>query len=345
MAVIPDEGRIFVDQNAYRAPEYPFQVMFQATEIMNPALKFDDIDIITNRNSLRHLLDFCQGRKTDSFRVNLFLVGTNTLLIERCVKSPVQWLNKAQGGIGEGLGHAFEKAITELQPDLQGSSSHHRVLRYHLGGVQCAVRFEVDACVNPSMNSSSTLAEEGPQPNAPQASDETVASLIGGLKAIKVSTGAKERQKSGWKRRQGRNTQQCATVLPRGLGMQQKSAGEIKSATKKLKARSACIPQMWLGRTPWLIRGSHEKGTYTNIEAADLSSELKQWEARPDIQGALRKMALLLSRLRDTVKAAETKSCVLIHVKGKPSLHVFLSTSARKPLPDDVVERFWQGAT
>lgn len=310
--------------------------MFQAAKVMNPDFKFDNIDIITNRNSLRYFLEFCQGRKIDSFRVNLFLVA-DTLIIERCVKSPFQWINEAQG-IGEGLGHAFERAITEPLSDLLGSSSHHRVLHYSLGGVECAVRFEVDACVGPS-NGSSTLAEKDPQPGATQSSDGPVESLIGGLKKVNIDGQGRQNPQ----RKNTKNTKKSATVLPRGPGMKQETAGEIKSRSKQLKQRGACLPQMWFGRTPWLIRGSHENGTYNAIVAENLSSELQQWETNQDIQFALRKTALLLSRLRDTVKATETKSCVLIHAKGQRSLRVFLSTSERKPLPDDVVEEFWQG--
>ncbi|RSL93991.1 hypothetical protein CEP52_012913 [Fusarium oligoseptatum] len=58
MRVSPDSGVHFIDQNSCRVPKYPFEVVFQAMNVMNPTFKFNDLDVLTNRNSLRHLLDF-----------------------------------------------------------------------------------------------------------------------------------------------------------------------------------------------------------------------------------------------------------------------------------------------
>src|SRR4051794_20911785 len=81
-----DSGVQFVDQNTARIPKYPFEVAFRATELMRPGFRFDDVDVVVNRNSLRKLLDFCHGRAKDSFRIDLYMVH-NTLIIERREKS------------------------------------------------------------------------------------------------------------------------------------------------------------------------------------------------------------------------------------------------------------------
>ncbi|KAK1957307.1 hypothetical protein LY78DRAFT_401263 [Colletotrichum sublineola] len=57
-----DKGAYFVDQNAERVPEFPFEPLFRATATMNQSFRFDDVDPLVNRNSLRKLLDFCAGR-------------------------------------------------------------------------------------------------------------------------------------------------------------------------------------------------------------------------------------------------------------------------------------------
>lgn len=63
------------------APASPWNQMFQAAGDNKPGFKFDDIDIISSRKSLRNLLLFCSANNSPSFRLNLQLAH-NTLLIE-----------------------------------------------------------------------------------------------------------------------------------------------------------------------------------------------------------------------------------------------------------------------
>lgn len=328
MKLYPNSSLQYIDQNAFRAPKYPFEVIFQATEVMHPEFRFDTIDIITNRNSLRHFLDFCQGRTQESFRVNLFMVK-NTLIIERCVKTAAQWIHEQNTGAG--LGHAFERAVTELPADLQGSTSHHRVLRYNLAGLECAVRFEVDACVHAPPESSPTASKVNNSSAMPPAAVDLdpIGDLVSSVHAMTFQD------------KENSDGRSCVVAIPRGHGTDQNSTGEIKSSAKRPKSKGASLAQMWFGRTPWLIRGTHEAATYNQVLVENLSRDLREWETREDIQVALKRTSALLSRLRDLVKATGKESCVLIYAKGQSNLCVFLSTSGQKPLPDKVVDRFW----
>ena len=105
-----DSGIHFIDQNASRIPKYPFEVAFQAVEIIRPNFRFDDVDAVVNRNSLRKLLDFCHGRSQDSFRINLHIVH-NTLIIEKCEKNAKEMV---RGSVESGFGHNFERTFTQL---------------------------------------------------------------------------------------------------------------------------------------------------------------------------------------------------------------------------------------
>ena len=85
-------------------------IFFQAVEIIRPSFRFDDVDAVVNRNSLRKLLDFCHGRSQDSFRINLHIVH-NTLIIEKCEKNAKEMV---RGSVESGFGHNFERTFTQL---------------------------------------------------------------------------------------------------------------------------------------------------------------------------------------------------------------------------------------
>lgn len=319
MTVKPDSGRHFIDQNANKIPDYPFEVVFQAAELMNPTVRFDEIDVLTNRNSLRKFFDFCKGRAQDSFRVNLHLVH-DTLIIERCVKTTTEFL---YGSGNSGFGHNFEKAVTRLPQGLGNSSGHHRVLRYDFGGLKCAVRFEVDASYDPN-----NLGETKQQIPQARSNGEEIASLTTAFSSIAVN-------KTG-----SGSTVVSADMIRRGSGTQQESVAEVKSRTKP---KPDWLPQLWLGRTRYLITGHHKNGTFYEVNVHDLKEQLEAWEKNDVNQEALQKMAVLLSRLRDIVRANEAKPCVVLCEKAvkPPVLRIHTSTSGKGPLPTSVIEKFW----
>lgn len=288
---------------------------------MNPHFKFDGIDIVVNRHSLRKFLKFCRGNTQEVFRVNLFVIN-NTLLIERCERSAGFLVRGAQD---PGYGHLFERVVTELPAGVKDTYAHHNVLRYNFGGLQCAVRFEVDAYI-------STPSEDQPVPVDKADSldrDDEIDRLARNINETKLNKGP---SKSG-----------SVIIIQKGDGTPQEKAAEIKCMGKKSQL-SPIIPQLWFGRTSYLIRGRHDgKGTVNRIQFDDLRGELKEWEVVEKNQQTLQKLAILLSRLRDIVRATDKKSCVAIYnrTKGPPTLRVFHYESERGVLPPSAIQRFW----
>ena len=84
---------------------------------MKPSFRFDDVDIIVNRHTLRKLLTFCHGSNQESFRISLHIVH-NTLIIERCAQSASQMI---YGSALSGYGRNFERTFTQLPPGLENS--------------------------------------------------------------------------------------------------------------------------------------------------------------------------------------------------------------------------------
>lgn len=314
----------FIDQNGFRVPKYPFQVVFQAMEVMKPDFKFDEIDVVVNRNSLRKLLDFCRGRCRDSFRLNLYTIS-NTLIVERCEQSTRQMIH----GAGDaGYGHNFEEAVTRPPPGMSDIAGHHRVLRYDVGGLSCAVRFEVDASCNDSLGAETEQNAKSQTKSRCDASE-----LVDALDGLQI-------QDSGHEAKRVESSQ--VRVIARGSGIPHTMAAEIKSTVKR-KPLGLILPQLWFGRTPHLIRGYHLGGVFHNIQVTNMESDLQKWEAGEENQMALRKMARLLSQLREVVKMSGTKTCMAVCESArKPvALEVFATTRQEPPLPQGVIRRFW----
>ncbi|KFH48220.1 hypothetical protein ACRE_009280 [Hapsidospora chrysogenum ATCC 11550] len=302
-------------------PKYPFEPVLRAASIMNPNFRFSSrADVLVRRNTLRKLLLFCQGgggagggvggggKKQESYRINLFCVGI-TLILERCEGSDAMMLH---GSPDSGYGHSFERAFTRPHPGCEDSLGHHRVLLYDVGGVRCAVGFEVDACFRAEGVDEvpSTAAETSKDtPDSPADDDDPDPSVV--------------------------------KVIHRGSGTPQSAVAELKITRKKLWW---LLPQMWFGRNRYFIRGvcPSKPGHVKKIEAVELGREFTSWEEKPAIQKSLRKLATLLSRLRGLVRATEEKACVLVYgAEDVSTLNVYAWNPERGALPDDIVEKYW----
>ncbi|KAK8096101.1 hypothetical protein PG999_014123 [Apiospora kogelbergensis] len=301
-----DKGVYFVDQNGARVPKFPFEPLFRATSSMDPTFRFDDVDVLSNRNSLRKLLEFSAGRRQDSFRLNLHMVH-RTLVIERCEKNARQ---KISGSLNPGWGKTFERRFTKFPSGLEDSISHHRSLRYRLGELDCVVQFEVDACYD----------------NKSEVTDGTE-SLAPLMNNLKINNGPED---------------EPDIVKPLGQEppMVQEMAAEIKTASK-LKSLGKNLPQLWFGRTPWLIVGRHTQGTFEELRVTNAEANFVDWESRN--QANLRTLVAVLGKLREAVKDNGGKHCVALCEKNTlpPAIRVFPSTVAKKAVPDDLRGKLW----
>ncbi|KAK7413848.1 hypothetical protein QQX98_007265 [Neonectria punicea] len=311
-------GRYFIDQNQFRVPEYPFEVVFRALEVMNPDFKFNNVDVLVNRNTLRKLLDYCAGKQHNDFRLNLFVVQ-NTLIIERCEEKLVDMIR----GVGNnGWGHNFEAAITRSLPGMENIVGYHRVLEYYLGNLRCAVRFEIDAFVDDSSGIDASLAA---QVGSLSLGTPTV-NLVDTLRALQIREAETAKELSN------------IHVISRGSFVPHTHAAEIKSIGRP-KSLNEVLPQLWFGRTQNLIRGHHNDGVFHKIDVNNVGQDLRVWETQLRPQDALRKVVTLLDQLRSIAQKSEGKACVV--VVQQQFLKVFAATERKTPLPEDVTKKFW----
>ncbi|WQF84409.1 hypothetical protein CDEST_09423 [Colletotrichum destructivum] len=310
MTISPDKGTYFIDQNTSLMPQHPFEPMFRAAASMNQDMSFDDIDIVTNRNSLRKLLDFCSPRSQESFRLHLHLVR-NTLIIERCEELTEGF---ADGSCG--WGRNFEKVSTAFPSNLTESHGHHRTLRYSLGALKCAVQFEVDASFDPN--------------DEPAASKE--------LDALDLAMEKLSVQTPEPATKNGVRDLQVETTYEEARAMSQSTTAEIKSAAK-VRPLSWRMPQLWFGRTHWLIVGHHADGNFHDVKITDAAAHFADWETKQ--QTALRKLATVLGELRTAVRGNEGRHSAAVFERGSGSIRVFDLTSNRQAVPEDLREKLW----
>lgn len=131
-----DKGNSWCDQHGHRVPKFQFEPVFQALATMNKLIRFDNVDIVVNRNTLQKLFSFASYRRGEQFHADLNMVG-KTLFIGRKERS-------ARVHTDGGFGRSFEEVFTSGYNDFADADGHHRVIRYKLGSLNMVVRIEAD---------------------------------------------------------------------------------------------------------------------------------------------------------------------------------------------------------
>lgn len=309
---------------------FPFEPMFAALDLMKPDFDFGEVDVVTNRNSLRKLLNFASGRVSESFRIDVNMVH-RTMFLTRRERSTT---DKIRGSRNAGYGHNFERAFTEMEKGLEESSGHHRVIRYKMGELNCVVRFEVDAWCEDGSKRGELGTDVGPvdERGEPERNNEDVLARL-----TKLSLDDSEAQI----KKPAQNQYKPTWVVSRGHAVPLTTLAEIK-AKKKIRLAEA-LPQLWFGRTPLLLSAIHNEGKFTvPVHRVNVGEKFQEWEIRR--QEVLQRMVGLIAELRDVAREAKGGTCVVLcENKARPlRLEVFESTTRKMVLPEEIVERYWR---
>ncbi|KAF2109569.1 hypothetical protein BDV96DRAFT_585800 [Lophiotrema nucula] len=285
----PDSGDHCTDLNYGRYPSRPYAPMFHAIESMKPNFKFNDVDVVAERNNLRTLLEFCQGKNFGGYRLDMHLVDQTLFLVKRQEK----YWNRASAG-QPSYGYNFEEHFTRAEPGLEDATNHYRVVQYPLGPLSVAVRFEADACyISPH-------EEEVPEPPVPDSQP-------------------KERQRYNQKApikavQMGEDTP-CSTIA------------ELKTQSYKPEqclSYSSYVDQVWFGRTTHLLTGVYDRqdGTVRRVAYKDTREMAANWEDH--VQDALQKMVTLLGELRNflTKMPGPVRAAVLVREERDGPLQI-----------------------
>ncbi|KAF4439473.1 hypothetical protein F53441_12580 [Fusarium austroafricanum] len=114
-----------------RNPNYPFEVVFKATQHLHSDVTFGKIDILTHSWTLRYLFKWLAGNGKRKLKLELALIK-NTLIIT----------DKERYQQNLGFKSSILQQISKRQ--LEDAITHGRVVKYDLGGLSCAVCCPID---------------------------------------------------------------------------------------------------------------------------------------------------------------------------------------------------------
>ena len=295
------------EQQYHPIPRYHFEPIFQALSAVGSGFRFDDVDLVTNRNNLRKLWKWVEGGARHSFRIDLDIIK-DTLFMTRWEANDS---TLRSGSHTPGYGSNFEKTCSTQKDGLRDSTDHHRVVRYALGPLECVVRSEVDAYYMTSGESRSPeCISEEPQ-------FHSVDHLTEDYKPTMVQY--------------------------RGHEVPATTTLEIKSCQGR-PSLERFMPQLWFSRTPSLMVGYHHKGTFTRTEKWDAGSNFSTWESRH--QEDLRRLVGLIIELRRIVRATKAP-CAVIYQKERKSKHtnsalkIYKRIGKMPVLPDSLIAQYW----
>ncbi|PTB62615.1 hypothetical protein BBK36DRAFT_1172376 [Trichoderma citrinoviride] len=294
-----DNGVYYRDNNSAFFPKHPLEPAIVSIMKMHPSSL--DIDIVGCNSTIGNLLRFVQGTER-SFRMLVEVVGKTVHLIRR-ENSPKEQILGVRG-----FGHAFPEAYTTWTPDVRPSKSHHRILKFRFGGLDLLVRHSADGCIEGQDNKASSDAE------SPTAKDEDLSSLLGSLSIGPASCLPADLEH--------------LEVVDGGQITSQDSIFDLKTRSIKAIGRDTLgeeLPRLWLARIFKFILAHHTRGTFDNVEVADVRDEVKEWEESH--QEELGRLSALLHRIQAIALENEDTLLEIVRVDSGP-------LEIRKRLPD-----------
>jgi hypothetical protein len=314
-----DKGRVFINQNGARCSN-PMTPIFSALHIMYPAQSLRDVcdmrnvDLITDRSNLRKLSYFASGQVRQGFRIDVEIVE-NTMVFTRCEERNTF---VCKGDKLAGYGHEFEKNFLEYEKSVEGSTGHHQIAAYEIGGMKWMVRFEVDGYLG---NEGLGDEEQGNDLNVAIENLKIDTALVATTKILGIN------------------------VISKGSVVPPDSILEVKTGKQTSRKKHEWMQQAYFSQTKNLIGacvGLNGVLTEHNINKLDLTHDLQSWERDGQNQRILRSVVGLIGRIRTVVDGMEGKKAVLwCHRQSKDVIDVHAYTGPVMRLQEDVVAKLW----
>lgn len=336
-------------------PKYEFQATLEAIHTLCPGYNLDGVDILTNRNTLRKLLGFVAPLefKDKPFRLRLSLINS-TLILE-----PYRWTEQWNS---HSYGKSMETLCAKFPPGLEHSVSHHRVISYKMGPLNCIVKAEADAFYefNGLEESSGLNVPEQnewvlgrlPLPENGAVGSSTVSSHFSPATQMMDSPAGS----SPSSRLTRPPASKAGNIKMSGTMVPQKQIIEVKTQRGEETTefiRSSHMAQLWLGRTDHKVSGllsESDPGLLERVDHEPYVDEFENWEERN--QESLQKLVSVLMELRRAVAeqvGKEGKKGPFIAICREPGysdrpreLHLFECPGEKTDvLPGHIVQSMW----
>jgi hypothetical protein len=314
-----DTGWFYVAQNAARHPDYPLEPLFRALYISDPGFDIRGVDVVTDRNNLRKLLAFINPatakNSREAFTIKMEVVH-NTVIFCRDETKTMEYVGP-QKFIG--YGHEFEKVYTRER--VSGSTGHHRIIGYQLGGLKFVVRHETDGYVASAVT---------------PATDGDATDLSDALNAMSLNSPTTT------------TNQSTTTVLDSKLKIQHSGHSIPTSSTLEIKTRVGHRPlsvaevasQLFFSQTPRLVRAYHQGGIFQTPAVEDVTSEVGQWAQQHEED--LKRLGGLVRKIVETVKGYGGKATLKYDVNTDALMITGVSRDEtwKKMLPEDLYAKW-----
>jgi hypothetical protein len=319
---------------------HPFEPLLLSVAVMEPTFgMLDASDVISNASNLRKLFDLLRNRAWIAERFDIEIRG-RTLLLSRWNEDP-----HLSGSLGFGAG--FERATCHYAPGdgpvIRGSASHHRVVTYRFGGLQCVVQSEVDAYYcdcrhseSPSLPTLADCADEKAQFDTLAFSFNPLAPSFGPLASSgernilpspqpvlppTIAFAALSLDDRDEDPSPAAATPLATTTTPSptlrihhiGRNINSSCLVEVKTRNAGSIAMSTPEAQLYFSRRAKLYMASHEKGVFTpgpDLVVRDMTADLEVWEKEEQV--TLRKLAALLRMVRERVRVLKERGVVRV---------------------------------
>ncbi|EJD39287.1 hypothetical protein AURDEDRAFT_116214 [Auricularia subglabra TFB-10046 SS5] len=345
-----DNFDVYIDQNGHRVPAFPLLPLIAAVQHMHPDFAFSNVDIVTDRNSLRKLLRWIRGRESDStvkeFRIDVQMNGRTMLFTRR--ESKTKELSNRAYGIG------FERACTSAPPGqaVPRQTGHHRVVKYNLEDMELLVRFELDACLP------APVARSGPDIgdllsrldrlgiSGGNAAEATTGRPVGSNPAGSLTAQrAAQPPASTAAAASARSSSELVEVIPSGTLVPQSSTIELTTVSKKFQHSFSWpenYPQLFLSQTAHHFLGVHEFGKFTTIRKSTLQSMTEGTIGR-DQRGDLKRLGRALRDIYNRVAEQNEGTLLCLDCAGGV-LRLYRRTDGKQALPQEALALFSQAA-
>jgi hypothetical protein len=299
----------FIDQNSYRASTKfsPLAPIFVAVDTFQKGkFDFSDLDLITDRNNLRKLLRWIDGRQSaEDFRIDIEL-AENTVLFTRCDPNDAEIITGFRG-----FGHNYEKDATRLPRGCEKATGYHRINQQNFGGLKVLLRFEVDACTQPAHPDADDLADAFSNFGV-QSSSENATLSLPGLTVIRTSPYA---------------------LVPQSHLIEMKT----RVSHKELDWNDT-YPQLYISQTTHLYLAKHTKGTFAAPQKYALSG---MKDHASSAQASMGKLKALLEEVLDVVRTTEPSiKLALISKAGKLELYKRKEGTGRPSVGKEILGKF-----
>ena len=301
--------------------------MMRSISIMAPDFDVSGVQLVTELNNLRRLLRAVLGEPPlQPFRIGLELMH-DTLFMSRWTTE----LRHAPNNPSIGYGHSFERACCSYDEPLQASASHHRIISYTLGGLNCLVQYDANAyhcdCHGPGTElDSSASTPEGQQPEGGDAAEDEPSPATASTPMT-----AQMQTASG------------LTIRRMGSPITSSCLLELKTAKANANGKDHVIdplPKLWLSLQTRLLAAKHKEGVFEPGTLKRLEHNVQAW--RREHQAPLQQFVAVLKQIIGCMKERQTggghvRAAILYEPRdSKGSLAIYEQADEIRMLPKDL---------